>query len=249
VRSPRHVVDRLIENARMFSDGARWPRHLQEAAGSNVIEPAPPSPLEQYFDRHLEGPGLWKWRHYFPIYERHLSRFVGRDIHVVEVGIYSGGSLPMWLEYFGPDAHIHGIDIEEACRVYAADRITVHIGDQADPAFWRRFLREVPRVDILLDDGGHEPHQQLATLKAVLPSISPGGVYLCEDIHGPGQPFHSFVDALGRGLHTNGRRRTPLQQHVDSIHRYPFVTVIEKPSLPVPALESQRHGTEWEPFL
>src|ERR1019366_716162 len=103
------------------------------------------------------------------IYERHLQRFVGREIHIVEVGIFSGGSLPMWLEYFRAGGHIYGIDIEEACRAYAGDRIEIHIGDQADPTFWAKFLRGVPRVDVLIDDGGHEAHQQIATLKATLP--------------------------------------------------------------------------------
>ena len=54
------------------------------------------SPLETYFDRLTDGPGIWKWRHYFEIYHRHFQRFIDRPVVVVEVGVYSGGSLGMW---------------------------------------------------------------------------------------------------------------------------------------------------------
>ena len=48
----------------------------------------------------------------------------------LEVGVYSGGSLEMWKRYFGEHATIHGVDIQEACRVYEADGVHIHVGDQ-----------------------------------------------------------------------------------------------------------------------
>ena len=158
----------------------------------------------------------------------------------------------MWRTYLGAQAHIHGIDIEEACRVYEADRITISIGDQANPDFWQRFLADHPRIDIVLDDGGHTPEQQITTLRWLLPHISPGGVYLCEDIHGPLQPFHSFVDGLARALHQvpESRETNPraIHEHVAAIHTYPILTVIEKPAHKVPAFYAPRHGSQWQPF-
>jgi hypothetical protein len=248
--SLRSAPAKVWANTGALLKGAQYPRGLNTPQGTNITDRDPDGRLARYFEQHTKGPGLWKWRHYFPIYERHFSRFIGHtDLHIVEVGVYSGGSLPMWLDYFGAGAHIYGVDIEDACRVYAGDQIDVFIGDQADPAFWQEFLREVPKVDILIDDGGHEAHQQIATLKAMLPAISPGGVYLCEDSHAAGHPFHAFIDGLGRGLHNVRQEPSPLQQHITSIHRYPLVTVIEKPLLPVPQFEAPKHGTQWEPFL
>ena len=223
---------------------------MPAAEGANAVEPPAPGPLTTYFENHSEGPGLWTWRHYFPVYERHLERFVGREVHIVEVGVFSGGSLDMWKEYFGPGATIYGVDIEPACLKYANDRVKIFIGDQGDPAFWQEFLRQVPRVDVLVDDGGHQPHQQITTLECILPAMSPGGVYLCEDAEGGTQAFHGFIDGMGRRLHSTYADSNPtdFQQQVASIHRYPFITVIEKPLLPVPKLECVRHGSSWEPF-
>src|SRR5205823_12359912 len=57
--------------------------------------PEAPNPILSYFNAHTEGPGIFKWMHYFDIYQRHFSKFVGREVHVLEVGVYSGGSLSM----------------------------------------------------------------------------------------------------------------------------------------------------------
>ena len=140
------------------------------------------NPLERYFDSVTEGPGIWKWRHYFDIYHRHFQKFVGRDVHVVEIGIYSGGSLPMWRHYFGERCRVYGVDIEAGCQVYANAHTQIFVGDQSDRSFWADFRKSVPHVDIVIDDGGHQPHQQQVTLEELLPHLRPGGVYLCEDV-------------------------------------------------------------------
>jgi len=204
--------------------------------------------LEAYFDAHEEGPGIWKWRHYFEIYERHLAKFVGHDVHVVEIGVFGGGSLPMWRTYFGERSRIYGVDREPACRIHEAPGIEIFIGDQGSPTFWDAFRANVPRVDVVIDDGGHQPHQQIATLEALLPHIRPGGVYICEDVHGSFQPFHSYVDGLSRSLHVVDGAPVGLHHHVKSVHVYPGLVVIEKPRGRPPAFEAPKRGNDWRPF-
>lgn len=160
--------------------------------------------------------------------------------------------------YFGPKCRVHGVDIQPECLAYADDRTTIHIGDQADRAFWREFRETVPTVDVLIDDGGHEPEQQTVTLEEMLPHLSPGGVYICEDIHGTNNAFAGFVHALADRLNparleplTNGigSPSTPFQAAVHSVHLYPFMVVIEKRHAPEERLVAPKHGTQWQPFL
>ena len=40
----------------------------------------------------------------------------------------------MWKEYFGCDAQIVGLDIEESCKQYEEPGIEIFIGSQDDPA-------------------------------------------------------------------------------------------------------------------
>lgn len=122
------------------------------------------NPLRLYFDKHTKGHGIWKWRHYFDIYHRHFSKYCDQKVNILEIGIYSGGSLEMWRSYFGSQCHIYGVDIEEACKVYNNEYTSVVIGDQADPLFWQKFKQNVQGIDILIDDGGHTPQQQKVTL-------------------------------------------------------------------------------------
>ncbi|HXN38721.1 MAG TPA: class I SAM-dependent methyltransferase [Solirubrobacteraceae bacterium] len=209
--------------------------------------PAPTNALEAYFDAHTAGPGIWKWRHYFEIYHRHLARFRNLDTHIVEVGVFSGGSLEMWRDYLGPACHVYGVDIEPACTKYDRPGIKVFIGDQADPRFWREFLAAVGRIDVVVDDGGHLTRQQVTTFEAVFGALSPGGVYICEDVHGTANGFHHYICGLSRNLNAWGAP-TELQRMLDSIHMYPFMTVVEKRRAPRDDLQMARRGTQWQPF-
>jgi len=256
-RRPRRSIRAMAgmpERLRASDYADRWP---VVSAGAGDSQGDLTNPLRAYFDGNTEGPGIWKWLHYFDIYHRHLQKFVNRDVVVVEVGVFSGGSMPMWRKYFGPASHIHGIDIEEACRAYAGDHITIHIGDQADRTFWKRFREAVPRIDVLIDDGGHEPEQQMVTLEEMLPHIQPGGVFICEDIHGHSNYFAAFAQSLADHLNAftvsedkegYKGKATPLQCAIDSIHMHPFLTVIEKRQNPLIDMLCLKHGTQWQPF-
>jgi cephalosporin hydroxylase len=213
--------------------------------------PAPssrrPSQLESYFDEHTTGPGIWKWRHYFDIYHRHLAKFIGREVNVVEIGVFSGGSMAMWLDYFGSGCKVYGVDIQQACKAYERDSVEIFIGDQSDPEFWKDFVQKVPRIDVVIDDGSHLPDHQIATFESLFTHVSPGGVYLCEDVHNVRNRFHQYVCGLSRNMNTkNGP--TGFQSMVDSIHTYPFVTVVERPSVPLLEMTSEKHGTQWQPL-
>jgi hypothetical protein len=75
-------------------------------------------------------------------------------------------------------------------------------------------------------------------------------VYICEDVNGGWQPFHAFIDGLTHplsdvGYSTEELPRSAFQQQVASVHRYPLVTVIEKPPAGAPPFESVKRGTEW----
>lgn len=216
------------------------------------------NPLTEFFNSHTEGKGVWKWMHYFDIYHHHFKKFVGQEVCIVEVGIYSGGSLEMWKSYFGPKCRIYGIDIEEACRVYEDENVKIFIGDQADREFWRKFKSEVPKIDILIDDGGHYPEQQIITLEEMLPHLRPNGVYLCEDVHGISNDYTAYIYGLIDNLNFSPSRELPdgqlvvipngLQRAVHSIHSYPFVTVIERSDGSLNELVAPKHGTQWQPF-
>jgi hypothetical protein len=250
---------RLLKSGKSYKRGFSLAQNRGNVfpAANNSTKPAPPTgnPLWDYFTRNETGPGIWKWHHYFDIYHKHLAKFVGKPVRILEIGIFSGGSLGMWKSYFGPQCHVYGVDIEEVCKVYNSDNVTVFIGDQEDPEFWDRFSAQVPEIDILIDDGGHAPGQQIVTLEKVFPRMSPGGVFICEDVHGLHHKFSEFAAGLVSEMNRTQKKSdgvyaaSPFQSFCEAVHFYPFVTVLERTKAPRPEFYLTKKGTQWQPFL
>ena len=138
--------------------------------------------FEELFDRGTVG-GSSKWRHYFEIYDRYFSKFRGTDCTYLEIGVAKGGSLEIIREYLGPGARIVGVDVNPECKQYERDGIEIVIGDQASPHFMTETIASKGPFDIIIDDGGHIPDQQLVSFLALFQHLKEGGVYLVEDLH------------------------------------------------------------------
>jgi hypothetical protein len=216
------------------------------------------NPLRDYFEAHTHGQGIWKWSHYFEIYHRHFHKFIGRPVNVLEVGIFSGGSLEMWKTYFGVKCHVYGVDIQPECLAYQTESVTIAIGDQGDRGFWRAFKKKIPPLDVVIDDGSHRPGDQIVTLEELLPHVNPGGVYVCEDVHESTNRFAQYMNGFAANLNASSldwqdqrisSPATPFQAVVHSVHLYPYLVVIEKTNSRLEQFVGPRRGTEWQPFI
>jgi len=128
--------------------------------------------------------GSTKWSGYFDVYERYLKKFVGKAPRILEIGVLGGGSIELWLKYFGPGTSVVGIDINPDCLKYEYNGdVKVVMGNQGDPVFWDEFLATQNKFDVVIDDGSHVMHHQVTTLNKVFPHIKEGGVFICEDTH------------------------------------------------------------------
>jgi SAM-dependent methyltransferase len=141
---------------------------------------------------------IHKWKHYFPAYEAHFSRYINRPMLFLEIGCGSGGSAQMWKRYFGPHAQIVGLDINSDCRAYEEDQIAVRIGSQSDTAFLQTVLDEFGTPDIVLDDGSHIMSDVVEIFRFLYPRTANNGVYLVEDLH------TAYWDEFGGGVRREG---------------------------------------------
>jgi len=226
-------------------------RSLFSPPPAPVAAPEAGNPIAAYF---FNNPGrlMQKWHHYFDIYHRHFAPFRGRSPVVIEIGVFHGGSLQMWRQYFGPGALIVGIDVEPRCLELAEDGIEIMIGDQGDRNFLAEVRRRYPRIDILIDDGGHTMAQQIATFEELYPHIQPHGLYLCEDIHTSYAPNYDggyrregtfieyskgLIDRLYAWWSFEPERFVidDLTRSTYALHFYDSVLVIEKKPITTPA--------------
>lgn len=199
--------------------------------------------LEKFFV-HNTGRLVSKWSHYFDVYERHFSRFRGQDIVLVEIGVWHGGSLQMWREYFGQQARIIGIDINPRTKQLEQDGVEIFVGSQSDPHFLQSLRSQIPKIDILIDDGGHMMRQQRIAFDMLFRHVQNNGVYLVEDLHtsywlkfGGGhnrlgtfiEYSKSLIDRIN-AHHSEERSLKPdeLTKTIASLHFYDSIVVIEK---------------------
>lgn len=218
--------------------------------------------VEQYLS--TTGGHAMKWHHYFGIYERYFAPWRGRPLKFLEIGVFRGGSLRMWRNYFGPDATIFGIDIDPDCARFDGIHGQVRIGSQADPEFLSKVFDEMGGVDIVLDDGSHHMDHVPATLAALFPRLSDGGLYMIEDLHtafwreyggarqGGGNFFAkvaAIIDDMHHWYHGDPVTDPALAQGVTGIHIHDSIVVLEKgrvypPTFSVVGMEKKNQGRD-----
>lgn len=137
---------------------------------------------------------------YFWVYDLLLQRFVGKPVTVVEVGVLNGGGLFMLRQLLGDNARIIGVDLNPECKYFEKYGFEIFTLNQSNPHEWTEFYKQIGKVDVVIEDGGHTNKQQITTLIQSLEYIRDGGIYLSEDTHTSywpefGNPSkHSFVE-------------------------------------------------------
>lgn len=209
----------------------------------------PKNDLERYFLENNKGRGIHKWFHYFEVYDRYFSKFRGEDIVILEVGVENGGSLQMWKKYFGPKAKIYGIDINPNCKKFEEDQIEIFIGSQEDPTFLNEVKNKIPKLDILIDDGGHLMNQQIVTYEEMFSHLKENSIYLCEDLHTSYWPeifdgglkkpntfieySKNFIDYIN-AWHSRELEISKETKNIFGIHFYDSILVLEKRTIEEP---------------
>lgn len=176
-KAPSLLVDKTFKTSQAFPLGLT---EKVTVSASNV------TPENELFDIFSADTNVHKWHHYFDIYTKHFEAYRSRPIRMLEIGVFRGGSLRMWKEYFHPDSTIVGIDIDKTCKDHEiADRkVYVRIGSQADPGFLAAVTAEFGPFDIILDDGSHKTHHQNISFGALFrDALTDGGCYMVEDVH------------------------------------------------------------------
>jgi hypothetical protein len=151
----------------------------------------------------------------------------------------------LWKKYFGPEIKIYAIDINPECKSLEEENVTIFIGDQEDRVFLRSLKEKIPKVDILIDDGGHTMRQQVHTFEELFNHIKDDGIYLCEDLHtsywsefgGGYKRKDSFIEYSKNFIdHINAYHSRQPDKHainqftkrVHSLHYYDSMLIIEK---------------------
>lgn len=116
-------------------------------------------------------------------YPTWLEEYRYKRFRLLEIGLESGRSLHTWLEYF-PCAEIHGVDLySEKTKFYGTRPVRTHAMNAGNPAKLRALVEQAGVFDVIIDDGGHNPIDQITAYSILFDvGLSPGGLYVIEDI-------------------------------------------------------------------
>jgi len=129
---------------------------------------------------------------YLNFYESLFASVHLEPLNIVEVGVYKGGSLLMFAEYF-PNARILGIDRNEPTTRFhelakarsLGDRVKTEQGSQSDINFLQRAINAhfgSSQIDLVIDDASHFYHHTKVTFDYLFPNyLKSGGHYIIED--------------------------------------------------------------------
>jgi cephalosporin hydroxylase len=162
--------------------------------------------------------GLYKNQHQINIYARLLSpKATFAPQHILELGIWEGGSVAFWFECFTPETLV-ALDISTKhdsdyfVRYVSArnNRIKIHRGVNQEDSNQIRAIVHADlggALDMVIDDASHLYGPSKASFETLFPLMRPGGLYFIEDwnwsfikrYHSPDHPWareQAFSDLI-----------------------------------------------------
>lgn len=121
--------------------------------------------------------------HYLRNYEDYFKGLLDKDVRLLELGIYKGGSLLLWRDYFERGL-IVGLDLNPVRLEDPTGRIRTYRGEQQDTELLDRIARETAPegFDVIIDDCSHIGELTRASFWHLFDRhLKPGGLYVIED--------------------------------------------------------------------
>ena len=149
--------------------------------------------LQEIYEDHSDDSGVGHGdkgtvHSYIESYEKLFLPYRDKKINFLEIGIAYGESLELWHKYFSK-ANIFGADIHDR-EIYSDkikpggykddDRFKIWIQDATKPEFLDVIGNT--KFDIIIDDGSHQLHDQIASFNLLKDRMNPGGLYIVEDV-------------------------------------------------------------------
>jgi hypothetical protein len=162
---------------------------------------------------------------YLPVYEQLFSPFRDTCKNLLEVGVFDGGSIKLWEDYF-PKANIYGLDLDLRRNKFTPRTHRVHIlqADAYSPSVVGKF--EPESFDAVIDDGWHTLDSMCLFAALYINFVRPGGYLIIEDLQHP-----SWADEIKKFLPSSMVSRVEDRRHVKGRHD-DIMFIVQKPTNP-----------------
>ena len=124
---------------------------------------------------------------YLPLYQQLLINKKETTKNVLEIGIYNGGSIKLWSDFF-TNATVYGLDIMDINNVWDGiknnDKIKLYTSTDAydNDFFINNFLNKNIKYDFMLDDGPHTLESMKQFIRLYTNIMAEDGILIIEDV-------------------------------------------------------------------
>lgn len=121
--------------------------------------------------------------HYLRSYEEYFDKLQDREVRLLELGVYKGGSLLLWRDYFQKGL-IVGLDLNPIQLDDPSGRIRTYSGQQQDTSLLDLIAAETAPggFDVIIDDCSHIGELTRISFWHLFDNhLKPGGLYVIED--------------------------------------------------------------------
>jgi hypothetical protein len=116
---------------------------------------------------------------YHEVYPSIFEKYQSNELNLFEIGVDQGKSLKVWKEFY-PNCNVYGLDIQSEI---INDDVTIFRGDQSNLNDLSNVVNQIPKCDIIIDDGSHVAEHQLKTFYYLFENLlNDGGTYVIEDV-------------------------------------------------------------------
>jgi cephalosporin hydroxylase len=152
---------------------------------NNIINPTI-KPMSVFIDNNLTDKNTA--HSYLDTYEKLFFPIRKTASNILEVGIYWGGSIQLWRDYF-PYAQIYAVDICSLDFIRKPSILNDHnitlftnTNGYDDTFIQSEFINKNIKFDMILDDGPHTIEGMINFIVKYLPLLSENGIMIIEDV-------------------------------------------------------------------
>jgi hypothetical protein len=169
---------------------------------------------------------------YSHVYESHLKDKFGRRVVLLEIGVLTGIGLAIWSDVFASDSRIIGLDVDLSHFVDNEKNLiergafqngnvkTFEFDQYVDNHDFLEQMLRGEKIDVVIDDGCHDPAAIMQTLKSIWSFLAGDFVYFVEDCR-------PFAKVFKNEFFRHGKQDFPKLE----LKRYDEMTVIKDASL------------------
>ena len=124
---------------------------------------------------------------YLDLYEILFSSKKETAQNILEIGIYKGGSIKLWSDYF-TNAKVYGLDIIDSNKMWNGitnnQKIILYTSTDAynNDFFTKNFLDKNIKCDVMLDDGPHSLESMIRFINLYSQIMTDDGILIIEDV-------------------------------------------------------------------